>query len=89
MAVKRFDQTAIGAKPVVVAYKEQGQDGFVITVFMTSKIDKLLKRGIQRATDSETDGRFVYHYDGNELVGVTVLHAKSSARGRRRLVRIE
>ncbi len=33
----------------------------------------------QRATDSEMDGRFIYHYDGNELVGVTVLHAKSSA----------
>jgi hypothetical protein len=47
LAVKRYDQTAIGAKHVVVAYKEQGQDGFVITAFMTSKIDKLLKRGIQ------------------------------------------
>ncbi len=33
----------------------------------------------QRATDSEMDRGFVYHYDGNELVGVTVLHAKSSA----------
>lgn len=33
----------------------------------------------QQATDSEMDGRFVYHYDGNELVGVTVLHAKASA----------
>jgi uncharacterized protein YuzE len=33
----------------------------------------------QRATDSEMVGRFIYHYDGNELVGVTVLHAKSSA----------
>jgi hypothetical protein len=47
LAVKRYDQTAIGAKHVVVAYKEHGQDGFVITAFMTSKIDKLLKRGIQ------------------------------------------
>lgn len=47
LAVKRYDRTAIGAKHVVVAYKEQGQDGFVITAFMTSKIDKLLKRGIQ------------------------------------------
>lgn len=33
----------------------------------------------QRATDSEMEGRFIYHYDGNELVGVTVLHAKASA----------
>jgi hypothetical protein len=47
LAVRRYDQTAIGAKHVVVAYKEQGQDGFIITAFMTSKIDKLLKRGIQ------------------------------------------
>lgn len=47
LAVKRYDKTAIGAKHVVVAYKEQGQDGFIITAFITSKIDKLLKRGIQ------------------------------------------
>ncbi|HWG97436.1 MAG TPA: hypothetical protein VN647_10160 [Nitrospira sp.] len=47
LAVKRYDETAIGAKHVVVAYKEQGQDRFIITAFMTSKIDKLLKRGIQ------------------------------------------
>jgi uncharacterized protein YuzE len=33
----------------------------------------------QRATDSDMDGRFVYHYDGSELVGVTVLQAKASA----------
>ena len=32
----------------------------------------------QRATDSEMAGHFIYHYDGNELVGVTVLHARSS-----------
>lgn len=31
----------------------------------------------QRATDSEMEGRFINHYDGNELVDVTVLHAKS------------
>ncbi|MDF0664760.1 MAG: DUF2283 domain-containing protein [Nitrospira sp.] len=33
----------------------------------------------QRATDSDMVGRFIYHYDGKELVGGTVLHAKSSA----------
>ena len=33
----------------------------------------------QRATDSDMDGRFVYHYDGNELVGVTVLQVKTSS----------
>lgn len=32
----------------------------------------------QRATDSDMDGRFIYHYDGSELVGVTVLQAKAS-----------
>ncbi|MCA1957669.1 MAG: DUF2283 domain-containing protein [Nitrospira sp.] len=33
----------------------------------------------QRATNSEMEGRVIYHYDGNELVGVTVMHAKASA----------
>jgi len=33
----------------------------------------------QRATDSDMIGRFIYHYDGNELVGITVLHAKFNA----------
>ncbi|MGH7208300.1 MAG: DUF2283 domain-containing protein [Nitrospiraceae bacterium] len=32
----------------------------------------------QRATDSDMEGRFIYHYEGSELVGVTVLHAKAS-----------
>jgi uncharacterized protein YuzE len=32
----------------------------------------------QQATDSDMDGRFIYHYDGSELVGVTVLQAKAS-----------
>ena len=31
----------------------------------------------QRATDSDMEGRFIYHYDGSELVGVTVLQAKA------------
>lgn len=47
LAVKGYNRTVIGEKHVVVAYKEQGQDGFIITAFMTSKIDKLLKRGIK------------------------------------------
>jgi uncharacterized protein YuzE len=33
----------------------------------------------QRATDSVMEGRFIYHYDGSELVGVTVLQAKAHA----------
>jgi uncharacterized protein YuzE len=32
----------------------------------------------QQATDSDMDGRFIYHYDGSELVGGTVLQAKAS-----------
>jgi hypothetical protein len=47
LAAKRYSHTAIGPKHVVVAYKEQRQDGFIITAFMTSKIDKLVKRGLQ------------------------------------------
>lgn len=35
----------------------------------------------QGATDSDMDGRFIYHYDGQELVGVTVLQAKANAGG--------
>lgn len=33
----------------------------------------------QQATGNEMEGRFIYHYDGSELVGVTVLQAKASA----------
>jgi hypothetical protein len=47
LALKRYDRTAIGQKHMVVAYKEQERDGFIVTAFMTSKIDKLLKRGLQ------------------------------------------
>ena len=47
LALKRYDQTAIGPKHVVVAYREQERDGFVVTAFMTSKADKLVKRGLQ------------------------------------------
>ncbi len=30
----------------------------------------------QYATDSVMEGNLIYHYDGDELVGVTVLNAK-------------
>jgi uncharacterized protein YuzE len=33
----------------------------------------------QRATESEMEGRLIYHYADKALVGVTVLHAKASA----------
>ena len=47
LALKRYDRTTIGQKHVVVAYREYERDGFVVTAFMTSKTDKLLKRGLQ------------------------------------------
>lgn len=47
LALKRYDRTAVGQKHVVVAYREYERDGFVVTAFMTSKTDKLLKRGLQ------------------------------------------
>ena len=47
LALKRYDRTAIGPKHVVVVYREHERDGFVITAFMTSKADRLIKRGIQ------------------------------------------
>lgn len=53
LAVRHYDKTVITEKHVVVVYKEEGtRDGFVITAFMTSKLSKLLKRGIlwQRQT---------------------------------------
>mgnify|MGYP003460315640 FL=1 len=34
----------------------------------------------QRATDSQMEGHCIYHYDGQELVGVTVLQARASAK---------
>jgi hypothetical protein len=47
LALKRYDHTAIGPKHMVVAYREHERDGFVVTAFMTSKTDKLVKRGLQ------------------------------------------
>lgn len=35
----------------------------------------------QHTTDSEREDHCIYHYDGQELVGVTVLHARASANG--------
>jgi uncharacterized protein YuzE len=35
----------------------------------------------QQATDSEMEGHCINHYDGQELVGVTVLNARASAEG--------
>jgi len=45
IALKHYDKTSISEKYVVVVYKED-KEGFIITAFMTSKKDKILKRGI-------------------------------------------
>lgn len=41
LAIRRID-----SKYLVVVYKELESDGFIITSFITIKIDKILKRGI-------------------------------------------
>ena len=45
-AVKYYPKTSISEKYVVVIYKEQTIDGFVITAFMTSKPEKIIKKGV-------------------------------------------
>lgn len=47
LALKQYTHTTIGPKHVVVVYQEHEQDGFIVTAFMTSKADRLIKRGIQ------------------------------------------
>ncbi len=44
-SLKFFENTRLGPKHLVVAYKELGQDdGFVITAYKTSNINKLMRR---------------------------------------------
>jgi len=47
VAARHYERTPISEKDMVVVYKEaSAQDGFVITAFMTSRVEKVLKRGI-------------------------------------------
>jgi hypothetical protein len=47
VATRHYAQTPITEKHVVVVYREvDADDGFVITAFMTSNINKVWKRGI-------------------------------------------
>ena len=46
IALKHYEETTISEKYVVVIYKEEDKNGFVISSFMTSKEDKILRRGI-------------------------------------------
>jgi len=46
IALRDYERTVISKKTVVVVYKELDQDGFVITAFMTSRPDQILRRGV-------------------------------------------
>ena len=47
VATKYYEQTPISSKHMVVVYRELSEkDGFIITAFMTSKPEKIWKRGI-------------------------------------------
>ena len=46
IAVKHYSKTSISEKHVIVIYKEEEKDGFVITSFMTSKPEKIVKKGV-------------------------------------------
>ena len=46
IAIRYYQKTSISEKNMAVVYKETIKGGFVITVFMTSKPEKILKRGV-------------------------------------------
>lgn len=46
IAIRYYRKTSISEKNMVVIYKEVMNDGFIITAFMTSKPEKILKRGV-------------------------------------------
>lgn len=46
IALKYYRQTSVSEKYVVAVYKEEEEDGFLITAFMTSEEKRILQRGI-------------------------------------------
>ena len=46
IAIKHYQKTSISEKNIVIVYKETADDGFIITAFLTSKPEKILKRGV-------------------------------------------
>lgn|GEM_PF-285528 len=46
IALKHYPKTVISRKDAVVIYKELKNDGFVITAFLTSSCEEIIKRGI-------------------------------------------
>ena len=45
LAIRFYKETHIGPKYLIAIYRETNKEGFVITAFMTSRIDSILKRG--------------------------------------------
>jgi len=46
IALRHYEKTSISNKTMVVIYKEQKESGFIITAFMTSRPDKIQRRGV-------------------------------------------
>ena len=46
IALKYYAKTSISEKHAVVIYKEQDNEGFVITTFMTSRPESIMKKGV-------------------------------------------
>jgi len=44
LAIKFYKKTHIGPKYLICCYREKNKEGLIITAFMTSKIDSILKR---------------------------------------------
>jgi len=44
LAIKFYKKTHVGSKYLICCYREKNKEGFVITAFMSSKIDDILKR---------------------------------------------
>jgi len=48
IATRQYPETPITEKDLIVVYRETSpSDGFIITAFMTSKVEKVWKRGIR------------------------------------------
>ncbi|MBI5286227.1 MAG: hypothetical protein HY878_01380 [Deltaproteobacteria bacterium] len=46
IALRHYKKTSISTKTMVVIYRKEGADGFIITAFMTSMPDKIQSKGV-------------------------------------------
>jgi hypothetical protein len=46
IVIRHYIKTIISEKHAIVVYREEENDGFVITAFMTSKPEKIIKKGV-------------------------------------------